>query len=388
MYKNPICAVCYNKLYKKKVQCYFCGEIRTISKNHNNKPMCYKCYRKDRRKNNKENYIPKIEKCSKCNKSKKVHSRCNNGLPLYSMCHERPKKLCSMCGEIEIITKTKDGKNICKKCYKPPLKECSRCKNIKIVAYNHPKEGPICGKCNKEKCSICGKTKLVQKRQNEKILCRECCKETCSICGKLKYVKKRNKDGTMVCGTCHKSPKKYCSICGKLGRVNKLDKNKNPVCAKCYRKTHKELCIKCGKIKEICIRDCNKNVICGPCYMALRKKSDSIYSITLNIRKRIGEAFRTYSKNGKIKSSSKYGINFKAICKHLDMCPGKREEYHIDHIFPLCAFDFDNPIHVKAAFAPENHQWLKAEENMQKGSKYNQKEFDEYIQRFKEKKDE
>lgn len=37
---------------------------------------------------------------------------------------------------------------------------------------------------------------------------------------------------------------------------------------------------------------------------------------------------------------------------------------------PLCSFDFDDSEQVKKAFVPENHQWLTIEENLKKGSKY------------------
>ena len=89
----------------------------------------------------------------------------------------------------------------------------------------------------------------------------------------------------------------------------------------------------------------------------------------MRIRKRLRTAFHLYSKNGKTRNSDKYGINYNAICEWLGPEPSNREEYHIDHIIPLCLFDFDNQEQIKLAFAPENHQWLTAEENLKKGSK-------------------
>jgi DNA modification methylase len=64
--------------------------------------------------------------------------------------------------------------------------------------------------------------------------------------------------------------------------------------------------------------------------------------------------------------SRKYGIDFKAIAEHLGPCPGFRSEWHVDHIVPLSKFDFRNPEDVRKAFAPENHQWLLAKDNLEK----------------------
>ena len=77
-----------------------------------------------------------------------------------------------------------------------------------------------------------------------------------------------------------------------------------------------------------------------------------------------------YSKTGKIKSLSKYGINFKAIIEHLSPFPKDIENYDIDHVVPLSWFDHDNLEEIKWAWAPENLQWLTREENRSKGNRY------------------
>jgi hypothetical protein len=101
-----------------------------------------------------------------------------------------------------------------------------------------------------------------------------------------------------------------------------------------------------------------------------RYKNDPLFAVKLNLRGLLTQAFKRYSTKGKIMTSKKYGIDYKAVFDHLGPCPGPREEYHIDHIRPLCYFNFDDIEQVKQAFAPENHQWLKAEENLSKGGKY------------------
>ena len=75
-------------------------------------------------------------------------------------------------------------------------------------------------------------------------------------------------------------------------------------------------------------------------------------------------------------SLKKYGVDMDAIIKHLTPFPKDIENYHIDHIQPLSSFKFiekdgsTNLEQIKIALAPENHQWLTAEENMKKGSRF------------------
>ena len=100
-----------------------------------------------------------------------------------------------------------------------------------------------------------------------------------------------------------------------------------------------------------------------------RYNSNKEIKIKHNLRVSLSTAFKKYSTTGKIVTSKKYGINYKAIIKHLKPFPKDISKYHIDHIKPLCSFDFNNPEDIKLAFAPENHQWLLVEDNLKKGSK-------------------
>jgi len=109
-------------------------------------------------------------------------------------------------------------------------------------------------------------------------------------------------------------------------------------------------------------------------YAREKYKTDENFRIKLLLRHRLNEAFKRFSKNGKVKSSKDYGIEWGKIIDHIGLCPGNRSEYHIDHIIPLSAFDFDNLKHIKIAFAPENHQWLKKEENLAKSNKYDKRD--------------
>lgn len=91
--------------------------------------------------------------------------------------------------------------------------------------------------------------------------------------------------------------------------------------------------------------------------------------ISILLRNSFCRALKHYSKTGKIKFSCEYGINYKAIIEHLKPLPKDIENYHVDHIIPLCRFDFNNPEHIKIAFAPENHQWLTIKENLEKNNR-------------------
>ncbi len=100
-----------------------------------------------------------------------------------------------------------------------------------------------------------------------------------------------------------------------------------------------------------------------------RKKNDLIYYLICRLRLALYRAFENYSKTGKIKLSCEYGIDYKAIIEHLKPFPKDIKNYHIDHIIPLSLFDFNNSEHIKKAFAPKNHQWLLAQENLEKSNR-------------------
>ena len=64
----------------------------------------------------------------------------------------------------------------------------------------------------------------------------------------------------------------------------------------------------------------------------------------------------------------------------------KKNAWHIDHILPCNAFDFNNEMHVKACFYYENLRPFWATENIIKKDKYDVNEFNKYIEQFKKKK--
>ncbi len=90
-------------------------------------------------------------------------------------------------------------------------------------------------------------------------------------------------------------------------------------------------------------------------------------STRIKLRQRVYSALKA----GQIKKSkalAAYGIDLAAIADHLGQMPG--DNYHIDHIRPLSSFDFSDSAQIRAAFMPENHQWLTAHENLKKHNTY------------------
>lgn len=201
---------------------------------------------------------------------------------------------------------------------------------------------------------------------------------TCVKCNKLRQI--HTKDG--LCDSCYRKtkprPKAQCSGCGKL-RVVKKNTNQGPLCNGCYEQP-KKICSACQLERKICDK---QKQTCRNCYNKEKRRVDEQFRISTVLRQRLYSALESYG-NGKTKKSDDYGINYEAIMDYLCPFPDDTSQYHIDHIFPLCAFDLTNPIEIRAAFAPENHQWLKACENMSKNDKYNASELEKYIEKFKE----
>jgi len=105
-------------------------------------------------------------------------------------------------------------------------------------------------------------------------------------------------------------------------------------------------------------------------YRHVKYKTNQQYNIGCRLRSLFHHALDKYA-SGKKMNSNKYGIDYIKIIKHLEPFPDNLSLYHIDHIRPLCSFNLHDSEEIKKAFAPENHQWLLAEENIRKGGKYN-----------------
>ena len=95
-------------------------------------------------------------------------------------------------------------------------------------------------------------------------------------------------------------------------------------------------------------------------------------AIAANLRRALRDAISQYYQTGRIRQSQDGLIDYGAIIEHLGPRPselGKAGDWHVDHIIPLSKFDLTDPEQVKLAFAPENHQWIPAKHNLQKGNR-------------------
>lgn len=99
-------------------------------------------------------------------------------------------------------------------------------------------------------------------------------------------------------------------------------------------------------------------------YKKSRRENDPYFNFVSNLRSRITNAFKLYSKNGKTNSCKEYGIDFDAIFLEIGNRPD--DTYHLDHIIPISLFDLDNPEHVRLAHVPRNLRWLPGKENLEK----------------------
>lgn len=100
-----------------------------------------------------------------------------------------------------------------------------------------------------------------------------------------------------------------------------------------------------------------------------RLELDPNFHLIHKLRSHLYITLKRYSKTGKIMPSNQLGVNHKVIIEYLKPFPKDLSKYHIDHIIPLSLFDFNNLEHIKKAFAPTNHQWLTAQQNMEKNNR-------------------
>ena len=174
---------------------------------------------------------------------------------------------------------------------------------------------------------------------------------------KVYYENKENKDKRK------EYQKRYNSI---YSKTNKYKESKNN-----WIKNNKE---KINKRREEYRKSPENKERFKLYYEKEMKKTNSIIKKRLRVYFR--KLFKYYLKKDKKFSSKKYGIDFEKIIEHLKPFPEDISKYHIDHIKPLCSFNFikedgsTNLEEVKLAFSPENLQWLTIKENLFKGRKY------------------
>ena len=91
--------------------------------------------------------------------------------------------------------------------------------------------------------------------------------------------------------------------------------------------------------------------------------------IKMRLRAQLRNLLLRYFKTGKVITSKKYGIDYKAIIEKLKPFPKDIKNYDIHHIKPLATFNFINEDgstnleEVRKSFTPENLILLTKEEH-------------------------
>lgn len=200
----------------------------------------------------------------------------------------------------------------------------------------------ICGKkCERKDnkyCSVkCYRSKLRKKKEVKMKLCK--------ICKKRETQSMQSYYCFECCGFINKNEKRVHNIGAKRRSLRYYNLHKNDTHFKEYRKKY---------IRE---------------YQRRKLNQSNIYKVQMRIRNYVNYSLNKYSKNGKIMSCNKYGIDVNKIIENLKPFPDDIENYHIDHIIPLSSFNLNNLIQVKMAFYPENLRWLKSSDNISKSNK-------------------
>jgi hypothetical protein len=113
-------------------------------------------------------------------------------------------------------------------------------------------------------------------------------------------------------------------------------------------------------------------------YFRVRSRSDPAFAMRLRLRSRLVGAIHRHlagrSATGVIQEL--LGCSLSELVRHLEskFLPGmswdKRNQWHVDHIKPLCAFDLTDPEQQALAFHYSNLQPLWALDNMRKGGRW------------------
>jgi hypothetical protein len=119
------------------------------------------------------------------------------------------------------------------------------------------------------------------------------------------------------------------------------------------------------------------------------------YKLKTNIGRRIREILK---QNKTTKSIDYVGCSLEELKKHLEIkfqegmswenygkysYKDKKSGWHIDHIIPCSAFNFENKIEIKACFYYLNLQPLWGNENIKKSDNYNIEDKEKYLNQIK-----
>lgn len=109
------------------------------------------------------------------------------------------------------------------------------------------------------------------------------------------------------------------------------------------------------------------------------RKTDPVYRLKYKISQRI----RLLCKTGKCEKQllKKYNIDAKEIIDNIGLRPG--EDYHLDHIIPVSAFNHNDVFEVYCCWNYKNLRWLSSKENLLKSDKYDTSSKEKYLNEMK-----
>ncbi|MDP6600573.1 MAG: hypothetical protein QF798_04005 [Candidatus Woesearchaeota archaeon] len=108
------------------------------------------------------------------------------------------------------------------------------------------------------------------------------------------------------------------------------------------------------------------------------------FIIKNRLRRSLHSALIKYTKQGKIPSASRYGLNYEAIIESLKPFPENVKDYDLDHLIPLDFFDLEDNEEIKKAFNPSNLRWLIRKENQEKSNNLREQDLEEILKIPKE----
>lgn len=102
-----------------------------------------------------------------------------------------------------------------------------------------------------------------------------------------------------------------------------------------------------------------------------KRNTNPKFAVRIRLSSRTRNIVKKYINKGLLPNKVDKQINWKEVCEHLYKTkPDNWQEYHIDHIKPLCSFDLTNSEELKQASHYTNLQWLTPQENLSKGGRF------------------
>jgi hypothetical protein len=212
---------------------------------------------------------------------------------------------CPLCGRMAPLSHRRGPVRCCRRCYdQARLEVCSRCQQPAQVTSRTAAGEPVCASCfrrdpaNHERCTGCGRTALVIRREDGRLWCRRCYRaplSTCSLCGREKPCYLAS-SGTPRCEHCSRRMRHApCARCGHSRAVWTRTADGQPLCGSCSRQ--RVPCTGCGNTRTVAAR-VPAGPLCGTCY---RKHPASFQPCT-----ECGAAERLYH----------HGLCTRCACRH------------------------------------------------------------------------